>query len=254
MGLFGGNEACAICGGKVSALAKVKISDGLICQDCMKKCAPISSIGLKSSVQIKQRIQQRIENLAKYQSFSPTDSVPGHLEIDRVNKLWCVPIPDKKNPDLFSFSDLLEYELSEDGTSVTKGGLGSAVVGGLAFGGVGAIVGGGLGKKQKDIVTSMSVAITIRNDFVSRIEIPLISSETKKGSFIHSGMKDIGNRIVSLLNVISSTVQNEAPQPSVSSSVGTSAADELLKFKQLLDIGALTQDEYDAKKKQLLGL
>ena len=33
-----------------------------------------------------------------------------------------------------------------------------------------------------------------------------------------------------------------------------SAADELAKFKQLLDSGAITQEEFDAKKKQLLGL
>ena len=33
-----------------------------------------------------------------------------------------------------------------------------------------------------------------------------------------------------------------------------SAADELKKFKDLLDIGAITQEEFDAKKKQLLGL
>lgn len=71
MGLFGGTENCAVCGGKVSGLAKVKISDGLICQDCVKKCAPVSSIGLKSSVQIKQRILQRTENLAKYHAFPP---------------------------------------------------------------------------------------------------------------------------------------------------------------------------------------
>ena len=31
-------------------------------------------------------------------------------------------------------------------------------------------------------------------------------------------------------------------------------ADELLKFKQLLDSGAITQEEYDIKKKQLLNL
>ncbi len=35
---------------------------------------------------------------------------------------------------------------------------------------------------------------------------------------------------------------------------GTSAADEILKFKQLLDQGIITQEEFDAKKKQLLGL
>ncbi len=33
-----------------------------------------------------------------------------------------------------------------------------------------------------------------------------------------------------------------------------SSADELLKYKQLLDMGILTQEEFDTKKKQLLGL
>ena len=33
-----------------------------------------------------------------------------------------------------------------------------------------------------------------------------------------------------------------------------SAADELKKFKDLLDMGVISQDEFDAKKKQLLGL
>ncbi len=38
------------------------------------------------------------------------------------------------------------------------------------------------------------------------------------------------------------------PAPAVS------AADELKKFKELLDSGIITQEEFDAKKKQLLGL
>lgn len=33
-----------------------------------------------------------------------------------------------------------------------------------------------------------------------------------------------------------------------------SVADEIRKFKELLDMGAISQEEYDAKKKQLLGL
>lgn len=33
-----------------------------------------------------------------------------------------------------------------------------------------------------------------------------------------------------------------------------SEADELMKYKKLLDAGAITPEEYDAKKKQLLGL
>ena len=41
------------------------------------------------------------------------------------------------------------------------------------------------------------------------------------------------------------TIKQEVPQ---------SNADELKKFKELLDMGIITQEEFDAKKKQLLGL
>ena len=45
--------------------------------------------------------------------------------------------------------------------------------------------------------------------------------------------------------VASTTIKPEIPQ---------SNADELKKYKDLLDAGILTQEEFDAKKKQLLGL
>jgi len=35
---------------------------------------------------------------------------------------------------------------------------------------------------------------------------------------------------------------------------GTSSADEVMKLKGLLDAGAITQEEYDLKKKELLDL
>ena len=43
----------------------------------------------------------------------------------------------------------------------------------------------------------------------------------------------------------SATIKQEVPQ---------SSADELKKFKELFDSGVITQEEFDAKKKQLLGL
>ena len=48
-------------------------------------------------------------------------------------------------------------------------------------------------------------------------------------------------------------LKEKAKQPIAAASVG-SAADEILKFKELLDMGVITQEEFDAKKKQLLGL
>ena len=43
-------------------------------------------------------------------------------------------------------------------------------------------------------------------------------------------------------------------EPAQETTKELSAADEILKFKNLLDSGVITQEEFDAKKKQLLGL
>ncbi len=48
--------------------------------------------------------------------------------------------------------------------------------------------------------------------------------------------------------------RTEVKSPQAVSVQQVSAADELKKFKELLDMGIITQEEFDAKKKQLLGL
>jgi len=48
--------------------------------------------------------------------------------------------------------------------------------------------------------------------------------------------------------------KNQTDEISQSTSPQSTSADELAKYKSLLDSGAITQEEYDAKKKQILGL
>ena len=50
-------------------------------------------------------------------------------------------------------------------------------------------------------------------------------------------------------NQVETVAQNPLPNDKQ-----LSAADEIMKYKQLLDVGAITQEEFDKKKKQLLGL
>lgn len=46
----------------------------------------------------------------------------------------------------------------------------------------------------------------------------------------------------------------EFQQRTATPTVTTSPADEIRKYKELLDLGAITQEEFDAKKKELLGI
>lgn len=52
----------------------------------------------------------------------------------------------------------------------------------------------------------------------------------------------------------SKKANKEVPVSSTTIVQNTSDADELKKYKDLLDNGVITQEEFDAKKRQLLGL
>ncbi|MGN7297147.1 PH domain-containing protein [Ferdinandcohnia sp. SAFN-114] len=61
----------------------------------------------------------------------------------------------------------------------------------------------------------------------------------------------INNSIHEVLDKLkTSNAQNSSPQQTAN----TSTADEILKFKGLLDSGVITEEEFESKKKQLLGL
>ena len=57
---------------------------------------------------------------------------------------------------------------------------------------------------------------------------------------------------MAIQNNIQNTQNNFAAPNPQQNLPPVSVADELLKFKQLLDMGAITQDEFDAKKRELL--
>ncbi|MFJ6413784.1 PH domain-containing protein [Terribacillus saccharophilus] len=61
----------------------------------------------------------------------------------------------------------------------------------------------------------------------------------------------VNNRIHRVLDELRYT--NEI-QPQKEDTIKSTAADEIKKFKELLDLGAITEEEYDHKKKQLLNL
>lgn len=66
--------------------------------------------------------------------------------------------------------------------------------------------------------------------------------------------KDKISAAVSIIDDIVKKYRNAGTASPVQVVQKTSAADELKKFKELLDMGVITQEEFDAKKKQLLGL
>lgn len=191
--------------------------------------------------------------------FQPTKEIGGYFAVDENARLWAVGkglVPTLKNATPRKYEDIVAFELLEDGGSVIKGSAGRALVGAMIWGLGGAIIGAAGSRKVKPTCDSLMIKITI-NSMDAPVEyIKFISSSTKKSGMIYKNACRDAQEIVSLLQIITNcpnTVSDVAEQQGTTS-ISVSAADEIRKYKKLMDEGIISREEFEAKKKQLLGV
>lgn len=116
---------------------------------------------------------------------------------------------------------------------------------------------------QRLIYAGRSAAMFSTNIFVKSVSLEYVSDilYNKKSGGISIDCRNEyvifwtdKEKVVEVFNRVSSAIDNVKNAKNAPASAGVSTADELKKFKELLDVGAITQTEFDAKKKQLLGL
>lgn len=239
---------CVNCGRELGLLSlKDRLADGFVCLQCL---VPVGITRLEnsaafSSAEVRALISARTSLI---ENFSPTRKIGSHLKIDDVTKAF------KVRKEVFAFSNLASFELLEDGEIVTSGGLGRALVGGALFGGVGAVVGGVTGgKRSRNVTTSMSIQLNLRNCHRTTVTIPFIKSEMKQNSSVYKSIRATAGECLSALQTIIDS-QEQAIHTERAETAFNSTADEILKFKQLLDAGIISVEEFEAKKQQLLDL
>lgn len=243
MGLFSKKGQCSICHINI---ATKNLSDGKICKECISKCNLfIKSLSWKqvASQKVRDAISQQQINSELLKQFSSTKTFGTHLTIDETNHLWKLD----HSKIIFHYSDIINYELLEDGETISKGGLGSAVVGGVLFGGVGAIVGGTVGRKRtKQEITELKIKIVTKNNFCPELYIDfLMTGKIKSGSFSHKLYHDNAQSILSALSVMVNTASEQ-------NKTSFSPADEIMKYKKLLDNDVISEEDFENKKNQLL--
>lgn len=230
---------CPICNQSIGLMSKVKIKDSVVCTDCGWwagiSTEYVSLEQMKEFVQIMRERDILFTTTCELSSFlSPEKAV-----IDDTHRLFYVGKRKEKLDRLsliYSFDEVIGYEYQVlGGKTVTKskGGLGRAVVGGALFGGVGAVVGATTAKKESKVEGQMHV---LHVEFQT-----CIGKSSRNFPHVPDGFTNFLDKCLDEQSVQSNPIE-------------LMSADEILKYKQLLDVGAITQEEFDAKKKQLLGL
>ena len=167
--------------------------------------------------------------------------------------------PDDK---VFRFTELRSFELLEDDSEIVSGGVGKAIVGGALFGGFGAVAGN---KKTKKTVDNMVLKINTHDINFPCIMITYINKTTKVTSNDYRKALSLAQETISCLEIILNALesmkaaaeqQNNTvpPAPTGAPQQPLDPVSEIKKYKELLDMGAISEDEYNTKKSELLGL
>ena len=110
---------------------------------------------------------------------------------------------------------------------------------------------------QKKLIGEVSQIINLENlnDITSKIGAVwgFITFDTLKERFTACFASSQAKKLAPVLTAFFSEFQQKHESSSAEISLA-SPADELRKFKQLLDEGIINQEEFEAKKKQILGL
>lgn len=257
-------KVCNICGEKIRSILKVKLKDGMVCNTCLGKLkAKQGKIADEIYVNCKNYFLDQVvrglngEEITKSIEFS-------------LQSYWIVFNDDKKilmrngvfkSVDI-SYDYIVGYNYLEDEKKYGIGStIGKAAVGGILFGGAGAVIGALTNTNQSRKVRSMEIQLTLKNGkTIEYFPISIYKGDPiKVTSSYYKDKLNVGNKIMILLDEIingkTQPVLNEINEKEIVENTNSeNNLSELRELKSLLDEGILTQEEFNFKKKQILGI
>ena len=99
----------------------------------------------------------------------------------------------------------------------------------------------------------MTLRVSLNHKYKNQLVMNFIplGTSVKSNSMSYNLYKQQANDIISFLDAL---CKKASVSQTITSTQQISGVDEIMKYKELLDKGIISQEEFDLKKKQLLGL
>lgn len=225
-------KVCPVCGLKLKCRIKIA-NGGRICVFCSRLSPNYAA--------------ETVETLASYYKeqcqrrgiFCRTRVIKNFscetIVVDEKNKLFYIGKEKEAFPIIYRFDEVKGCEFIKTAPTqvVTKkkGGIGRAVAGGVLFGGVGAIVGASTAKSITTVEGGLSFLRAHLCTYAGTTNVDIYSPPVGAEQFF-----------------------NICAQESVSPQSSGNEVEEILKYKELLDNGIITEEQFEVKKKELLNI
>lgn len=288
MSLFKNDDApCPICGKPTARILPMKVEGQPICKDC--KAAISMEASVRSGLTIatlKQHIQYREENQNKIKSFNKSQTytlgcgtLDKKLYIDGGTREWYIDIGS--NPPVFTFDEFVGFEINENSKKVESGDRNgwksvesdvAAELGTLTQ----RLAMAATDEERNNIdapVNTVAMIFLLKNPYWKRYEVSFSTPTLNRSNpteYIEDYIKmrrsldEAAANLMERCLGVKAALQPYAPAVGYNSPVSAfsacaqntgsigSVADELKKYKELLDSGAITVAEYNTLKDKLL--
>ena len=176
--------------------------------------------------------------------------------IDDHKKEFVVILSKSRTILEYAFDSLVDYELYEDGRSIIKSTAeNTAFADTLLYGKAGAAAAATAPKEVHEYCSDVHITLVINDMKRPQIIIPLISMETLKTSVEYRFAIETAKKITAMCAVIKANqTSKETKEEKAEKTDSADQYEEISKIFELKEKGIITEDEFNMKKKQLLGL
>lgn len=162
---------------------------------------------LIASVGSNARATEQIESVDRKKAIklAATKCIGDYLYVNETDQTWCVPSAGLTE---YAFSDLIDFNVIQDGETISSANILNAVAGGMIFGLAGTLVGANKTKTSKTC-SKLQVQMNVNSISNPVIRIDLISDEVKRSSDQYKKAVANMEEITGVLRVIKSRNENK---------------------------------------------
>lgn len=228
-------------------------------------------------------LMQKILAEAGESGFEPSVTVADTtntrcIAADETHKRFLLKAARGNSYSVYDYADLIDFSLSQDGSTLITGNSGDALLGSLFMGTAGAVIGAAGPREIREICSKMYIEIVLNDIQNPRVVLTLIETEMPKSSPDYKYITERAKEMIALLQLIRNNTPDPVKQerraisveadeaqiisentieftrPKTSTPSFDSSVEQVRAYKALLDEGLISQEEYDAKRKELLNL
>jgi len=272
-------KVCGYCGEKIRILTThVKLKDGMICKNCLEK-AGIDHFPLSQEYSVETVKPILTKRMGLYKLFDPIEvGSADQLKIDTKNQLFqlCGNMYEysdfvRYHQDTIHKTETITHEVEGEGRAVgaligssvlasprvtKKGKIKTSLIGRTAGAAIGGAIGSSLSKRE---VETTIVVDYMEFDII--LDSSIANEETLEFNLSKSKKNKQARRCADLLEQIAhfnEMKQHKAPsKDSTKEDYASNGADDtesIRAYYELYKNGAITIDEYQRKKNQIMGL